>query len=38
MFCVWRAPEQVDRFVAEVVEPIRARYQGAIREEAELSV
>lgn len=26
---VGRAPEQVDEFVAEVVEPIRRRYQGA---------
>ncbi|MFM8874151.1 MAG: lyase family protein, partial [Phycisphaerales bacterium] len=35
---VGRAPAQVDRFVAEVVDPIRARYAHAIREEAELSV
>ena len=35
---VGRAPAQVDRFVAEVGDPIRARYARAIREEVELSV
>ena len=35
---VGRAPAQVDRFVAEVVEPVRRRYAEAIREEATLEV
>ncbi len=34
---VGRAPEQVDEFVAEVVEPIRSRY-GAAKEQVELRV
>ena len=35
---VGRAPEQVDRFVAEVVGPIRSRYAEAIGAAAELKV
>ena len=35
---VGRAPEQVDRFVAEVAEPIRARYRAALAEEPRLRV
>ncbi len=32
---IGRAPEQVDDFVAEVIEPIRARFQAAIKQTAE---
>ena len=35
---VGRAPEQVDRFVGEVVDPIRARYADALKMEAGLRV
>jgi len=35
---IGRAPQQVDRFVAEVVEPIRARYQTNLGAAAELKV
>jgi adenylosuccinate lyase len=35
---VGRAPEQVDEFIAEVIEPIRARYAGAEELAAELKV
>ncbi len=35
---VGRAPEQVDRFLREVVEPIRSRYQGSFPSAAELNV
>ncbi len=35
---VGRAPEQVDEFVAEVVEPIRARYAGSLDSEASVEV
>lgn len=35
---IGRAPQQVDRFIAEVVEPIRKRYQGKLGEAAELKV
>jgi adenylosuccinate lyase len=35
---VGRAPEQVDEFLAEVVEPIREKYAGALGGEAEVSV
>ncbi|MEE2682276.1 MAG: adenylosuccinate lyase [Planctomycetota bacterium] len=35
---VGRAPEQVDRFINEVVEPIRARYEASFPSTAELSV
>lgn len=35
---VGRAPEQVDEFVAEVIEPIRTRYQHAAQQEAEVRV
>jgi len=35
---VGRAPEQVDRFVAEVVEPIRRRHASALGARAELRV
>ena len=35
---VGRAPEQVDEFVAEVVEPIRARYAGCLDSEASVEV
>lgn len=35
---VGRAPEQVDEFLAEVVEPIRQRYASASASEAELRV
>ncbi len=35
---VGRAPEQVDEFLAEVVAPIRQRYQDQLADEAELRV
>lgn len=35
---VGRAPQQVDRFLAEVVEPIRARYRDSIGGAADLKV
>ncbi|MCK4871925.1 MAG: adenylosuccinate lyase [Phycisphaerales bacterium] len=35
---VGRAPEQVDEFVMEIVEPIRARYAGKLDEAPDLSV
>lgn len=35
---IGRAPEQVDAFVREVVEPIRQRYAEALKYEAELAV
>jgi adenylosuccinate lyase len=35
---VGRAPEQVDRFIADVVAPIRARHAGALAEEPALEV
>ena len=35
---VGRAPEQVERFVAEVVEPIRKRYAGKLNAAVELKV
>ena len=35
---VGRAPEQVDEFIAEVVEPIRAKYPAADRGDAEVKV
>lgn len=35
---VGRAPEQVDRFLAEVVEPIRARYPDAVNQPVDLKV
>ncbi len=35
---VGRAPEQVDRFVEEIVEPIRRRYQGRLGAAVELKV
>ena len=35
---VGRAPEQVDRFVAEVVEPIRGRWRDALAAEPTLRV
>jgi len=35
---VGRAPEQVDEFLAEVVEPIRKRYADALRGTAEVNV
>ncbi len=35
---VGRAPEQVDEFLAEVVEPVRRRYPGALASEAEVRV
>jgi adenylosuccinate lyase len=35
---VGRAPEQVDQFIAEVVEPIRARYGDQMDGEAEVHV
>ncbi|MFM1935715.1 MAG: hypothetical protein RI990_674, partial [Planctomycetota bacterium] len=35
---VGRAPEQVDRFIADVVAPIRARYASALRDEPHLEV
>ncbi len=38
MAYVGRAPEQVDRFVTDIVEPIRARYEGELGEVAELKV
>lgn len=35
---VGRAPEQVDEFLAEVVQPIRARYAAALAQSAEIHV
>jgi adenylosuccinate lyase len=35
---VGRAPEQVDEFLAEVVEPIRRRYGNLLRAEAEIRI
>jgi adenylosuccinate lyase len=35
---VGRAPEQVDEFLAEVVEPIRARYRDSLQKPAEVRV
>jgi adenylosuccinate lyase len=35
---IGRAPQQVDEFLAEVIAPIRARYAGALRQTAEVSV
>jgi adenylosuccinate lyase len=35
---IGRAPQQVDEFLAEVVEPIRARYAAALEQTAEVSV
>jgi len=35
---VGRAPEQVDEFLAEIVEPITARYRGALKSDAGLKV
>lgn len=35
---VGRAPQQVERFVADVVEPIRRRYAGMLRQESNLKV
>ncbi len=35
---VGRAPEQVDRFIAEVVEPIRQRYRDQLETSVELTV
>jgi len=35
---VGRAPQQVDEFVAEVIEPIRAKYGDALETEAEVEV
>lgn len=35
---VGRAPQQVDRFIAEVVEPIRKRYAGVLGHRPELKV
>ncbi len=38
MAYVGRAPEQVDRFVAEVVEPVRSRYADCLTAPGELAV
>ncbi len=35
---VGRAPEQVDEFIAEVVEPIRARYADLAADDVDLRV
>jgi adenylosuccinate lyase len=35
---VGRAPEQVDRFIADVVAPIRTRHAAALRDEPTLEV
>lgn len=35
---IGRAPQQVDRFIAEVVEPIRTRYRGQLQQTTELRV
>jgi adenylosuccinate lyase len=35
---IGRAPQQVDSFIKQVVEPIRKRYAGALKYEASLSV
>jgi adenylosuccinate lyase len=35
---IGRSPQQVDEFIAEHVEPIRARYRGQLGESAELKV
>ena len=38
MAYVGRAPEQVDRFLADIVEPIRREYADALGDAGELSV
>jgi adenylosuccinate lyase len=35
---VGRAPQQIDEFLAEIVEPIRARYRGQLRQAADVRV
>jgi adenylosuccinate lyase len=35
---IGRAPQQVDEFVGQVVDPIRHRYSGAIKQEVRLKV
>ncbi len=35
---IGRAPEQVDEFIAEVVQPIRRKYRGKMNKQAELKV
>jgi adenylosuccinate lyase len=35
---VGRAPQQVDRFIAKVVEPIRQKYRNQLGQSAELKV
>ena len=35
---IGRAPQQVDQFIASVVEPIRSRYRSALQQRAELKV
>jgi adenylosuccinate lyase len=35
---VGRAPQQVDEFIAEEVEPVRRRYQHLVQQNAEVSV
>ena len=35
---VGRAPQQVDSFIQEVVDPIRAKYRASFPQKAELSV
>jgi adenylosuccinate lyase len=35
---IGRAPEQTDRFIASMVEPIRARYSASLASKVELRV
>ncbi len=35
---IGRAPQQVQQFVAEAIEPIRAKYQSYLRQPIELRV
>jgi adenylosuccinate lyase len=35
---VGRAPQQVDAFVRDIVEPIRARYKGQLGQDVQLKV
>ena len=32
---IGRAPEQVDAFIAEIIEPVRQKYQDALQQSAE---
>ncbi len=35
---IGRAPQQVDEFLADVVEPIRQRYRGHLAQQADVTV